>query len=102
MSSMLRGLVPDLSRRTWQVLAADGISALGTGLVLPFLVVYLRDVRNFSVETASLAATSSSDRSGWVTWLTWLLALLVLGAAIAGGVWWKARAGDADPEPSAS
>lgn len=50
-----RGFLPKLSRRTWQVLAADGVAALGTGAVLPFLMVYLRDVRGIHVTTAGLA-----------------------------------------------
>jgi MFS family permease len=58
LKSSLRALVPDLPKRTWQILAADGVSALGTGLVLPFLVVYLRDVRDIPVQTAALAIST--------------------------------------------
>ncbi len=48
---MGKGIIPTLSPRAWRVLAADAVAALGTGLVLPFLLVYLRDVRNVSVTT---------------------------------------------------
>lgn len=48
---MIKGIIPTLPPRAWRVLAADGVAALGTGLVLPFLLVYLRDVRNVSVTT---------------------------------------------------
>ncbi|HYP23024.1 MAG TPA: MFS transporter [Actinomycetota bacterium] len=47
-------LVPQLPSRAWKVLAGDSIAAIGTGLVLPFMVVYLRDVRGFHVQTAAL------------------------------------------------
>lgn len=47
-----------MPRRVWVVLLGDAFSALGTGLVLPFLVVYLRDVRGISVGTATLAIST--------------------------------------------
>ncbi|HEX2056993.1 MAG TPA: MFS transporter [Actinomycetota bacterium] len=53
MRQTLSDLVPQLPRRAWKVLAADSVAAIGTGLVLPFMVVYLRDVRGFDVQTAA-------------------------------------------------
>ena len=57
MRGSVRSLIPDLPPAAWRVLRADLVSALGTGLVLPFLVVYLRDARGFHVVTASLAVS---------------------------------------------
>lgn len=51
-------LIPPLPARAWRVLAADAVSALGTGLVMPFLMVYLRDVRNISITTAGFAVAT--------------------------------------------
>lgn len=53
MKNALSSLVPQLPGRAWKVLAGDGVAAIGTGLVLPFMVVYLRDVRGFHVQTAA-------------------------------------------------
>lgn len=54
MPKTLSTLVPQLPNRAWKVLAGDAVAAVGTGLVLPFMVVYLRDVRGFHVQTAAL------------------------------------------------
>jgi len=53
MTTTLSSFIPQLPTRAWKVLAGDTIAALGTGLVLPFIVVYLRDVRDFDVRTAA-------------------------------------------------
>ncbi len=53
MKKTLLSLVPPLPTRAWKVLAGDSVAAVGTGLVLPFMVVYLRDVRGFDVRTAA-------------------------------------------------
>lgn len=58
MKKALSGLVPQLPRRAWNVLAGDCVAAVGTGLVLPFMVVYLRDVRDFHVQTAALVLSA--------------------------------------------
>ena len=52
---MSRGLVPKLPRVVWTVLAGDALSSIGTGLTLPFLVVYLHRVRGIALEPAALA-----------------------------------------------
>lgn len=57
MRKTVSDLVPQLPRRAWKVLAGDCVAAVGTGLVLPFMVVYLRDVRGFHVQTAALVAS---------------------------------------------
>jgi MFS family permease len=49
-------LVPALPRRAWVVLGGDALSAVGTGLSLPFLLVYLSQVRHLDLSVAGLAA----------------------------------------------
>lgn len=51
---MFSGLIPPLGRRGWRLLGAQTLSDLGTGLTLPFLIVYLHDVRGLSLPTAGL------------------------------------------------
>lgn len=71
--NLIRSLIPQLPRRAWTVLAGDAFSAFGSGLVLPFLVVYLRDVRDISVDTAGLViatiavvSLAAGPASGWL------------------------------------
>ena len=52
-----RRLVPKLPRVVWTVLAGDALSSVGTGLTLPFLVVYLHRVRGIALEPAVLAVS---------------------------------------------
>ena len=49
-------LIPVLSRPAWLVLAADALSAVGSGLSLPFLLIYLNQVRGIGLTTAGAAA----------------------------------------------
>lgn len=53
MTKTISSYIPQLPSRAWRVLAGDSVAALGSGLVLPFIVVYLRDVRGFDVRTAA-------------------------------------------------
>jgi MFS family permease len=48
-------LVPRLPRRAWHVLGASTFSAVGTGFVMPFTIVYLHEIRGISLATAGLA-----------------------------------------------
>jgi MFS family permease len=48
-------LVPSLPRAAWIVLGGDALSAVGSGLTLPFLMVYLHQVRALELELAGLA-----------------------------------------------
>ena len=50
-----RGLLPNLSRDAWRLLAGHAFSAFGNGLVLPFLIIYLHRVRGLQLATAGLA-----------------------------------------------
>lgn len=52
------GLVQSLPGGAWVALAADMCSALGSGLTLPFLMVYLHGVRGLSLEVAGAAAAT--------------------------------------------
>jgi MFS family permease len=49
------GLLPRLPRPAWIVLGGDLVSALGTGLTLPFFIVYLHRIRGIDLTVASLA-----------------------------------------------
>ena len=51
-------LIPDLPRQAWVVLSGDSLSAVGTGLTLPFFVVYLHRVRGLDLEVATLALSA--------------------------------------------
>jgi MFS family permease len=52
------GLLPALPRRAWIILGGAALSAVGTGMTLPFLVVYLHRVRGIELEIATLALAS--------------------------------------------
>jgi MFS family permease len=53
-----KDLLPDLPRDAWIVLAGDALSAIGTGLTLPFFVVYLHRVRGIDLGLAGLAVAT--------------------------------------------
>jgi MFS family permease len=44
----IAGLVPRLPRLAWLVLGGDALSAAGSGLTLPFLLVYLHQARGIT------------------------------------------------------
>jgi MFS family permease len=54
----LRELRPQLPRAAWLLQAGGLASAVGNGVVLPFIVIYLRDVRGFGLATATLIVAS--------------------------------------------
>ncbi|CAB1130238.1 Putative MFS transporter [Candidatus Hydrogenisulfobacillus filiaventi] len=45
-------LVPSLGARAWWIVAGNGIRQLGLGMTYPFLIVYLHQVRGFSLAAA--------------------------------------------------
>src|SRR6266511_6115593 len=51
----MRALVPELPRGAWTLVAGDAVSGIGSGLTLPFLLVYLHQVRGFGLGEAGLA-----------------------------------------------
>jgi MFS family permease len=54
----LARLVPDLPREAWVLLGGDSLSAIGTGLTLPFLLVYLHQVRGIDIGLAGLVVAT--------------------------------------------
>lgn len=91
-------LVPHLPRAAATILIGDAVSALGTGMTLPFMLVYLHQVRGIDIATAGLALSTIavvsfignpaggwlSDRLGPRTALTIALVLSATGVAALG------------------
>ena len=53
-SAYIRSLDPQLPRPVWRLEAGGLANSLGNGIVLPFTIIYLHDVRHFSLGTAGL------------------------------------------------
>jgi MFS family permease len=51
----MRRFTPELPRDGWILLAGDAVSAVGSGLTLPFLLVYLHELRGLGLGEAGLA-----------------------------------------------
>ncbi|MGC4806866.1 MFS transporter [Micromonospora sp. DT233] len=45
-------LVPRIGRRAWLALGMNSLSCLGSGLTMPFLIIYLHEVRHIPLPTA--------------------------------------------------
>ena len=60
MGAYLRSLNPQLPRDVWFLQLGGVFNSFGNGLVFPFLVIYLHDVRGFSVALAGLVIGISS------------------------------------------
>src|SRR6476659_4842415 len=56
----LRRLDPRLPRQVWLLQAGGLVNSFGNGVVLPFLVIYLHDVRGFGLGTAGLAVATAA------------------------------------------
>jgi predicted MFS family arabinose efflux permease len=54
-ATYLRGLDPQLPRTVWLVQAGGVVNSLGNGIVFPFAVIYLHNVRGISFAQAGLA-----------------------------------------------
>jgi MFS family permease len=87
----LRSALPVLPRAAWVVLGADALSAVGTGLTLPFLLVYLHQVHGFSLGAAGVAVAMGAVASlagnplgGWLADRIGPRATLCLGLTLAG------------------
>jgi MFS family permease len=92
----VHALVPSLPRAAWIVLGGDMVSAVGSGLTLPFFLVYLHEVRGLELEVAGLALASVaiagllgnpvagwlSDRAGPRQALMWGLVVAAAGAVL--------------------
>lgn len=60
MRSYLRSLDPQLSRDVYVLQAGGLVNAFGNGIVLPFLIIYLHNVRGIPLGLAGLAAATQS------------------------------------------
>jgi MFS family permease len=60
MRSFLRSFDPQLPRDVWLLQLGGVVNSFGNGIVLPFLVIYLHDVRGFSLGIAGLVVAVSS------------------------------------------
>jgi hypothetical protein len=58
LASYLRGLDPHLPRTVWLVQAGGVVNALGNLVVIPFVVIYLHNVRGISFAEAGLRSRS--------------------------------------------
>jgi MFS family permease len=58
--SYLRSLDPQLSRDVYVLQAGGLVNAFGNGIVLPFLIIYLHNVRGIPLGLAGLAAATQS------------------------------------------
>ena len=56
----LRRLDPQLPRDVWLLQLGGVVNSFGNGIVLPFLVIYLHDVRGFGLGTAGLVVGVSA------------------------------------------
>ncbi|HSC50013.1 MAG TPA: MFS transporter, partial [Gaiellaceae bacterium] len=89
----VRGLDPHLPRTVWLVQVGGVVNALGNGVVIPFVVIYLHNVRGISFAEAGLAlsfagvtALAAGFAAGWTVDRiggrnTLLLGLLLQAAA---------------------
>src|SRR5690242_827987 len=86
----MRSPIPQLPRGAWMILGVDSLSAVGSGLTLPFLVVYLHTIRGLDLGLAGLVAATIAVFSlagnpfgGWLTDRLGPQAALATGLAIA-------------------
>lgn len=59
-AAYLRSLNPDLPRSVWILQAGGLANAFGNGVVLPFVIIYLHNVRGISLTVAGLAAAANA------------------------------------------
>ncbi len=71
---LARRLLPRLPRDAWVVLGGDTLSAVGSGLTLPFFLVYLSRIRGIDIGIAGLALSmvaiagfAGNPIGGWLT-----------------------------------
>jgi MFS family permease len=86
----LTGLVPRLPGRAWLILGGDTLSAVGSGLTLPFFVVYLHRVRGIELDVAGLilatiavAGLFGNPLGGWLADRIGARRAVVLGLVVA-------------------
>jgi MFS family permease len=95
-ATVFGALAPRVPRSVWIVQGGMLANSIGTGVVLPFVLIYLHDVRGFSFATAGLAvgalgaagiamtpiAGTLIDRVGARRMLIWSLVLLACAYAL--------------------
>jgi len=54
------GFLPSLNRRTWMILIAYAIAQLGAGMILPFMMIYLHNLRSLSMGLAGIIMSSGN------------------------------------------
>jgi predicted MFS family arabinose efflux permease len=59
-ASYFRSLDPMLPRQVWLVQAGGVVNSLGNGIVFPFIVIYLHNVRGISFAAAGLALSAGA------------------------------------------
>src|SRR5204863_170827 len=59
-ATYLRSLDPRLPRQVWLVQAGGVVNSLGNGIVFPFIVIYLHNVRGISFAAAGLALAAGA------------------------------------------
>lgn len=59
-AAYLRSLNPDLPRQVWILQAGGLANFFGNGVVIPFLIIYLHNVRGISLTIAGLIAASNA------------------------------------------
>jgi MFS family permease len=64
-------MLPRLPRHVWTLLAGESLASVGTGLTLPFLLIYLHDARGLAMPVAAAA-------------LAWLAAVGLVGNPLGG------------------
>jgi MFS family permease len=89
LASYLRSLDPQLPRPVWLVQAGGVVNSLGNGVVFPFIVIYLHNVRGISFALAGLALSVGAVVSlgtgflaGWIVDRTGGRNTLLLGLAL--------------------
>src|SRR3977135_1028820 len=60
MRALLRAFDPQLPREVWLLQLGGVMNSFGNGVVLPFLVIYLHDVRGFGLGVAGLVIAVSA------------------------------------------
>ena len=63
LATYLRSLDPMLPRQVWLVEAGGVVNSLGNGIVFPFIVIYLHNVRGISFAAAGLALSAGAPSS---------------------------------------
>ena len=59
LGAYLRSLDPRLPRSVWLLNTGGLLNALGTGIAYPFVVIYLHNVRGFSLAISGLILAAS-------------------------------------------